>query len=366
MRMVRVWQIAAGEHGRYYDRLCIDHDIIIMGPGRFGKYDTEGYAGKVKSGQIGSRREKAIKHLCHDMKRGDVVLLRRGYRVVAIGLITENRYQWNPSFDDVYGWGLQHVQRVVWQDQMAQALDRIQPDDGLFASRKQIPTFTRVRDRTVLDPLRDLISQVSEREFRSLPEWVPEPLSLDEVGHRMFAGGLPNASVDRLIGSIERQRRLLRWYGEQGSKSGRPTEHEVVAYMVLPLLLALGWSEQLLAVEWKSIDLAAFRQTPTTPEMCTLVCEAKQMRHGLQGSYDQAVKYVKAKSLVNCQKILLTQGGRFYLYQRQPESGNEWRPCGYVNLEKIRTDHIAPKGTNALETLLALTPGRLAQVQGLY
>ena len=27
---------------------------------------------------------------------------------------------------------------------------------------------------------------------------------------------------------------------------------------MLPLLLALGWSEQLLAVEWKKIDLAAF------------------------------------------------------------------------------------------------------------
>lgn len=359
--MTRVWQIAAGERGRYYDQLCIDHDMVIMGPGDLGDCRSADYAKHVGKSQISAQRAKAIEHLCHGMQAGDVILLRRGYRVVAVGLITENRYEWNATFDDVYGWDLQHLQRVIWQDPMAPTLERVQRSAELFSSRKQIPTFTRVKDRSVLDPIRDLISRCSERPLRPLPKPVPAPLCLDEVGHGMFARGLPNTAVDNLIASIERQRRLLRWYGEQGGNSHRPTEHEVVAYMVLPLLLALGWSEQLLAVEWKSIDLAGFRQTPTTPDVCALVCEAKHMSHGLQDSLDQARKYVERRGLLTCQNILLTQGGRFYLYRQRESGGGNWEPCGYVNLEKIRTDHIAPRGANALDTLMALTPGHLME-----
>ena len=45
---------------------------------------------------------------------------------------------------------------------------------------------------------------------------------------------------------------------------------------------ALGWSEQLLAVEWNKIDLAVFQATPRTPDKCALLCEAKSLGHGLQ------------------------------------------------------------------------------------
>src|SRR5256885_6463148 len=60
--------------------------------------------------------------------------------------------------------------------------------------------------------------------------------------------------------------RLLSWYAQFGGDSGRPTEHEVVAHMVLPLLLALGWSEQLVAVE-RSEEHTSELQSP-----CNLVC----------------------------------------------------------------------------------------------
>ncbi len=81
------------------------------------------------------------------------------------------------------------------------------------------------------------------------------------------------------------------------------------------------------------------------------------MRHGLQDVWDQAVGYVKKLGLHQCGKILLTQGARFYLYQ---EPSGAWpdqpEPAGYVNLERIRENHIAPANTNAIDTLVALTP----------
>ena len=166
---------------------------------------------------------------------------------------------------------------------------------------------------------------------------------------------MPNEAVDKVLLAIQRQRRLSGWYSGQKHKGGRPTEHEVVAHMILPLLLALGWSEQLLAVEWKRIDRAGFWGTPTSEERCVLVCEAKGMGHGLQNVFAQARRYVHGLRLTEVQKILLTDGTRLYLYERRGERWSD-EPVGYLNVHLIRTNHLAPADTNAVDTIVALTP----------
>ena len=290
--------------------------------------------------------------------------MRTGHKVTAIGLVAEADYAWNEAFDDVYGWDLQHTRRVIWQEHLTEDIGRIQHKGPLFGKRKQIPTFTRVNDEGILAPLRPLFSLLKQRPLKPLPKPLPTPLSLDDVGQQLFARGIANDAVDKVITAIERQRRLLSWYQQFGLKSNRPTEHEVVAHTVLPLLLALGWSEQLLAVEWKSIDLAAFWATPTIEKHCVLVCEAKTRYHGLQDVKKQAFNYANKLKLIGCRKVLLTDGGRFYLYERG--SDKIWRDqaVGYLNVERIRTNHIAPPNTNAIDTIVALTPaaaGRIAE-----
>jgi hypothetical protein len=195
-----------------------------------------------------------------------------------------------------------------------------------------------------------------------MPIKVPEPLTLEELGEELFSRGLPNEAVNKVILAIQRQRRLAKWYEEHGEKSKRPKEHEVVAHMILPFLLALGWSEQLLAVEWKRIDLAAFSGTPTTPENCCLVCEAKPFEHGLQDTFAQATSYAKKLKLDKCTKILLTDGIRLYLYRKL--NAGEWdkTPFGYLNIKLIRTNHIAPADTNAVDTIMALTPAGINRI----
>ncbi|MEX2387055.1 MAG: hypothetical protein WD534_04175 [Phycisphaeraceae bacterium] len=127
--------------------------------------------------------------------------------------------------------------------------------------------------------------------------------------------------------------------------------------MVLPMLLALGWSEQLLAVEWNKIDLAAFGRTPTTASTCAMVCEAKGMEAGLQGpAYGQARRYVEKQKLTACRHILLTQRERFYLYDRKDDGAWQAEPSGYLNLTKLRAGCVIPRNTNAIDTLMALTP----------
>jgi len=245
---MRVWQIACGEPNRYYDDLFLDHDVMFLGPGRPGPYDGGVYRKAAAEGWIRRSHPGRVKNFALGVQPGDIVLLRKGYRVITIGVAAGYSYHWNESLDDVYGWDLQHCRAVCWQRHLDAELEKIQEQKDVFSRMKQIPTFTRVKQDRFLSPVEHLFSQVKKRPLKDPPS-VPSPMGMAEIGERLFAAGLPNEAVDHVVNAIERQRRLVRWYAAQGKESKRPTEHEVVAHMVLPLLLALGWSEQLLAVE---------------------------------------------------------------------------------------------------------------------
>lgn len=351
-----MWQIACGESGRYYDDIFIKYDVMFMGPGRYGCFSEEEYRKQQKAGNLSTSSLSQLNNFTNFVRPGDKILLRKGYNVIAIGMVDNDLgYSFDEAFDDIYGWDLQHTRHVIWQEHLMESLRMMQPDKGLFADRKQIPTFTQVKDEKIKGPIMPLLERCVNRPLRDFPKVPPKPLEFDELGRELFSKGLSNESVDRVITAIQRQRRMAKWYADQWAKTGRPTEHEVVAHMILPLMLALGWSEQLLAVEWQKIDLAAFYETPTTAEKCILVFEAKGLGQGLQDAREQAINYTIKHHLSNCNKIALTDGFRIYLYESHE---NKWResPSGYINLGMIRTNHIAPPNTNAIDTLVALTP----------
>lgn len=358
-----IWQMAAGEPRRNYAPLFLAHDVVFMGPGRYGPWDEAAYRPLINDGRETGNKVGQIRQLAEGVQDGDIVLLRQGYEVTAIGVVAPSPYQWLETFDDVFGWDLQHTRRVIWQEHLAPQLARLQQEAKLFANRKQIPTLTRVKEPAILALVEPLLDRLQQRPPRALPAPPPPPLTLEQLGEQLFARGVPNDSVDRVVAVVQRQRRLLRWYEVHGRAAGRPTEHEVVAHVILPLLLALGWSEQLLAVEWRKIDLAAFWRTPTTAEHCVLVCEAKGMDHGLEDVLDQPSRYVGTHALDGCAKIVVTDGARLYIYTRQQASWGE-TPAGYLNLRQIRTNHLAPAGTNVVDTLVALTPAGAARPLG--
>jgi len=356
--MVNVWQIAAGDATHRCDDLFLDHDVMFMGPGRYGSYEDRRatYDQLVQGGKWKRNKIGQIRRFVEEVHAGDVILLRLGHKVIAIGLAHENGYAWSDAFDDVFGWDLQHTRRVLWRQDLKEHLAREQPKEGFFA-RQRSSTFTAVNSpeiRERVEPLMPLLSQPQERPLQPLPA-LPPKLDPSELGRELFARGIPNDAVDKVVAAIERQRRLWRWYDEQKRRTGRPTEHEVVAHMVLPLLLALGWSEQLLAIEWRHIDLAGFSDTPTDETNCVLVCEAKGMGHGLQNVLAQAKRHVDKLGLRDSAKILLTDGARLYLHER---ADGKWSkdPVGYVNVNAIRTRHLVPPNTNAVATIVALTP----------
>jgi len=349
-----VWRVA----GRTYDDLFLKHDVMFCGPGRYGPFDEEVYQDVIDRDEFTSRKIGQVRQFANEVQAGDVVLLRLGHHVKAVGLAAEDGYEHNSTFDDVYGWDLEHTRRVIWQHQLTDELDQRQADGGLFGGR--MPTFTGVNDESVVDPVQHLFDRCEQRELTDLPQPPSKPMSMAELEQALFRKGLPYDAALRVRQTIEKLRQLIDWYRLSHLAPDRPAEHEIVAHVILPLLKALGWSEQLLAVEWHKIDLAVFWKTPTDERHCKLVCEAKVIGHGLQDVLAQAERYVSTFDLDECDKILVTDVQRFYVYER---TGDAWtdQPVGYLNLFKIRECHVCPVNTDAVDTIMSLTPARVAR-----
>ena len=145
----KFWHVCAGKGGRDYSDIFLEHDVMFIRPGDGGPYPAKAYEG------IGSLRR------FHDKATpGDIVLMRRGADVIAIGVIPAAGYQHLSAFDDIYGWQLQHTRRVVWKE-----LVKPLP---LFASRPRMSRFGRVKNPA--SELVELARECKERELLALPD----------------------------------------------------------------------------------------------------------------------------------------------------------------------------------------------------
>lgn len=352
-----LWQIAAGEEGRRYDDVFELHDVMFLGPGYPGPYDSATYRQAVESGAVTKDESERVARFAEQVSLGDHVVARRGKTVSLLGTVAEG-YVHDSRFDDIFGWDVSHRRRVLWHSDLKPQLETLQKNEPLYAHMKQIKTFTRA-DARVVEKISPLFDSIKNRELVDLPAPPPTPLTPQQLAEELFNLGVSHEAVLRMSGAFDKIRRLVNWYHVARSP-GRPTEHEVVAHLILPIMIALGWSEQLLAVEWGRRDLAAFSAVPTTNEHCKLVVEAKDMWNGLQGVFPQAVGY--CTELPNCNRILITNGLVNYLYFRRNGKWDD-QPRYYFNLAKMRTGHTWDINMNAVKALVALTPANVGGQQ---
>lgn len=352
----KIWQIAAGEPGRYFSKIFFDHDIILLGPGDYG--DIKKMLNEYQSKGLSVQKVNEIKRFADSevLVEGDIILLRETYKVVGIGVVGNSEYIWDENYDDIYGWDLQHCRRVIWQDHLLNDLIEIQKKEELFSGRKQIHMFTEVADSKVINRVKHLFPMLKKRKLKDRIHNVEKPLSLKELSEALYVEGLAIEKCRSFIDVIEEQRRLLSWYKLNGYESKRPTEHEIVGFMALPLFLSLGWSKQLLSLEWHKIDLAGFESVPSTTSSCVFICEAKALNSGMQKVFDQADLYRSKHNIDNCRKIVTTDGRCIYIYEKNSDGIWGEHPVGYINIMKIRKNHLVPVKTNAVKSLMSLTP----------
>lgn len=340
----RLWQVGAGDTERSYGHLCIQHDVMIAGPGNLGPFVEDRYAhlGDIKN---------SLYRMCSEAQQGDVVLLRIGTgEVLAVGEVADGcPSAWNQAFGDIDGWDLQHVRRVRWFHGSGKKF----PPRTLGTKAR---TFAEVHVRVVREWVEALEVPTGDRKrpLATLPDEGQE-LTTDELGRQLFSEGLASEYVDKLMGRFASLARVASWY-RNGSKrpEGRPSEHETVAYLVLPLLLSLGWSEQTAAVEWNHVDVALFKTMPSEDATLACVVEAKLLDRSVFSGLEQAVRYANRPARRQCDRVVVTDGIRYALHLRDDD---EFRLGAYLNILRLRDSYPVYPCAGAAKAILGMAKG---------
>jgi len=347
---MRVWQIATGEIGRDYSKVFFDYDLMIIGPGYPGDALETDYR---KSTQVHHRK---IHHFAHYPKPGDRVLMRFGREVLGVGQIPtgkENQYFFSKTKTfNVYGLDLHHCRKVIW----AKKYDLGDLKD-VYKQTTQMWAFTEVHVPEIVNKVRSIDASLFNRPLKRLPIINSDTYTEEELGIALFSAGISHKNIDDITRALQQAERLNSWYASK--YCGRtPAEHEIVSHMILPVFLGLGWSHQQIAVEWKRVDMAFFKTTPTDRDNCVMILEAKSIGKPLGDVIDQAEKYRKKLRLKNVRYILTTDGNNLFVYAQKRRRWDR-NPVGYLSISSLQKEYLLPENTNTIKTLVGLQPSAM-------
>lgn len=291
--MKPVFQVAGGKRDRDYHEWFIEHDFAAIGPGGPGPWERDNSSKYKGNGQraIGTFYRAEV---------GQIIVLTVGSEVKSVGVIQENPTYHKDS--RLFGnWDLFHVARVFWS----------RPDDPL--SRKLIVQAPNYNGRT---------PRASELKGGNvdLANWARSATeALTANGHwdgRVLDDSvfkdppippgwrkiLPTDRKDGIIEIIDRSEML--WNALQERMWDPPaSENEIVALLVVPFLLELGWQPENLALEWHPppsrslrVDVAGFSNSRKDSKGCRLLIEAKAPGEGLVYAKGQVFAYARGES----------------------------------------------------------------------
>lgn len=351
-----IWHIAAGDGNRVYYDLCLRWDVVIVGPG---------YAGVWPECEEELSQDKAskdkVRRFCKEIQDGDMIVLNLGKsKVYGIGHVV-GLYHWMDAFGDVDGWDLQHVRRVRWLWRYDQTPDKLPMD---FTGANMSGTINRINSEEILERIRNLKfnDRQMNRPLVELPDSCSSEKTLEEVNiqtiaNYLFDAGVAADSIDALVNHMDNLRRIASWYTRNDLQ---PSESETVAYLVVPLLRALGWTPQRMAVEWNNIDLALFDHMPRENRNLSIVAEAKAIGKACLIAESQAKGYAEQEEREQCRRLIVTDGIRYGIYLRhaegkKPATSDSYKLEAYLNLTRMMDDYpvLECKGTKEALTLMA-------------
>lgn len=338
----KIWQQACGDTDRNYSKVCFDWDVILNGPGNCGKY-PECIEVLNEWHWVSSRKITDIKRFAAEMMNGDIVILRLGTNtILGVGEVIGN-YEWSESFGDVDGWDLQHVRRVRW---LWNGIDS--PKHFETYTLKQGDTTQEMTSEIVKEWVRSLNFKDEEltREIIELPGYGKKVLP-EDIAEYLYEQGVSSNSIELLMNEFNELKRIAKWY--QGKEA--PSEFETVAYLVVPILRAIGWTPQKMAIEWNKVDLALFDQLPRRNENLSIVVEAKKKGNSCLTAKSQAQGYAEGK--VNCKRLIVTDGLRYGVYLKKER---EYKLYAYFNLTDLKDSYPIYNCHGVKEALRIMTP----------
>jgi len=306
---------------------------------------------------VGDRTFRVLRRFCEEIKKGDIIVLRLGTsQVLAIGEVADDQLHWRDDFGDIDGWDLQHVRRVRWLWDGVSAPEVFEPH-----TLKWGDTVQKMSERAIDAVRKRLSTRLSDdahrRKLQELPELGrTEPVKTEEVAGYLFDKGMAYAFANALIGRMGELEYLAGWYRRRSEEKKRPvSEHETVAYLVLPLLRALGWTEQKMAVEWDRIDIALFDGAERSDEQLSAVVEAKKLDASCLTAFSQAKEYASGPARQGCRRLIVTDGLRYGVFLRRHGEEFPEKLHAYLNLLRMKEEYPILECRGAKEALWAMS-----------
>lgn len=312
------WQVSAGSDARDYSQRFIRHGLAFVGG------------------------EDSIRRL-NEVTTDDRIILKRGMSsIVAVGTVVERDGRcgghaqaqadrsWLLDFD---GWVLPAYRFVRWHV----------PGEPLEVEGLTRGTIVRSNIPALQAQTEELIrglAPVAALEDEPSPT---RPVTDDDILDFLVAAGLRAAAADELTIALARIRLLARYYHRDPRAWRDVREHETRTFLILPLLLALGWQEQRLKVEltvpkYGRIDVACFGKPyrrgedgEANNDDCLVIVESKGFEVGLDRAPAQARGY--AAHFSACRSIIVSNGYCYKAFERDAKTGEfSERPTAYLNL----------------------------------
>lgn len=298
---------------------------MLIGPGEYGEYFENAHSYKQK------RDGRRVQRLVEEVKPGHKVALKRPakrgqWEVLAVGVVKSD-YKWMPVFDDVQGWDIRHGRHVEWR----------KPTDNTKTMRGfNRGTLWKVQKAETKRAIESMWKSGKRIGPTDLPSPV-EKLEEEDLARNLMSHGMEAKQVRHLIKTIRRITGLAEWYRERVREGVKVKEHETRTFLVVPLLLALGWPEKKLKIEWHNIDIAFFDNPYSEDtDQCVAILESKKLLESLASrAINQASAY--ADKYPRCRKVVVSDGCSYKLFER--ERGDTWRYTAYLNVLKPRLSH---------------------------
>jgi hypothetical protein len=292
-----------------------------------------------------------------DVQKGDIVALKVGLcELKAAGEVVERNGKAAGCGDknwlsDIDGWDLPAYCYVDWH-----------------VPEKPVQTYGFTREtieQIHRDNLKSDINQILALPVRAPDSEPSETKSIenDDLLEFLVVQGLRPSAASDLTEKLGRIRLLAQYYYKE-CEGNDIREHETRSFLVIPFLLALGWSEQQIKIELPcstgTMDIACFSEPyRRKPNDCVLIVETKQFSSGLDYAPEQACTY--AGDFPACRVVLVTNGCRYKAYVRRDDGSFSTTPSAYLNLLNPRDLYpLDPKNVKgALEVLRWLLPDAL-------
>jgi len=337
-----IWQQASGNKNRDYAQLCLDWDVVLNGPGYAGKW-PECIDLLKKDKACSERKLTDVRRFCSTINSGDIIVLRSGTNSVrGVGRVI-GEYAWMDSFSDVDGWDLQHVRRVQWLWKGDQHFDTYDLKLG--------DTTQKLTSQPVKEWLRnlDISDPVNPQELQELPEANGRNVTQQEIAEYLFEKGVSSNSIECLMQEFGELLRIAKWY----SGNAHPSEFETEAYLIIPILRALGWTPQKMAIEWHHVDIALFDNLPRKDENLSVVVEAKKKGNSCLTAQSQAQGY--AQSRESCKRLFVSDGLRYGIYVKDEET-RTYILKAYFNLLNLKEEYPIYKCFGIKDALMIMSP----------